>query len=359
MTNLILVINPGSTSTKVALYKNENVFAEKTLRHSAEELSQYKNIIDQKDTRKRLIKDFLDEYHMTIDMIDIFVGRGGILKPLKQSGTYLVNDEMISDLSQAKYGQHASNLGAIIAYEYAKEYDKPAFIVDPVCIDEMNDIARISGLKGIERQSTYHALNQKAVARKHAEKIDKAYKDLNLIVCHLGGGISVGLHMKGKVVDVNNALGGDGPFSPERTGTIPTYPLVKLCFSGKYSEHEIKKMLVGHGGLVSYVHTTDAVEIEKRIQAGDTEVAFYFNAMAYRVAKEIGGLYFIASGEIDDILITGGLAYNQTFMSYLKAYIEPIKPFVEYPGEFEMQALVLGALRVINKEEEAHIYHNH
>ncbi len=356
MNDLMLIINPGSTSTKVALYKNERIIIEKTLRHPVDELSKYWHIIDQKDDRKKLIEAFLEQHNYKLKDIDIFIGRGGMLKPLKQSGTYLINTLMIADLKAAKYGEHASNLGAIIAFELAQLNHKKAYIVDPVCVDEMHDVARVSGLKGLTRQSTFHALNQKAIAKKHALNIGKKYESLNLIVCHLGGGISVGLHMKGKVVDVNNALGGDGPFSPERTGSLPTYPLIELCFSNGYKEMDIKKMLVGKGGLVSYLDTSDGMEIEKRIIAGDQEAAFYFHAMAYRVVKEIGGLYFITSGDIDGILITGGLAHNQTFISYLKSYIEPIQKLYVYAGEDEMQALAEGVMRVLNKEEELHIY---
>ncbi len=352
----MLVINPGSTSTKVGLYHNDQMVAEKTLRHQAETLKKYEHIIDQKKYRKRLIEAFLDDHNLTVNDIDIFVGRGGILKPLKQSGTYQVNQKMVDELSVAQYGEHASNLGAIIAFEYAALNDKPAYIVDPVCVDEMDDIARVSGLNGIVRQSTFHALNHKAIARKHADHVHQAYEDLNLIICHLGGGISVGLHQKGRVIDVNNALGGDGPFSPERTGTIPTYPLVDLCFSGLYSKTDIQKMLVGHGGLMSYLETTNAVEIEHKILAGDKEAAFYFKAMAYRVVKEIGSLYFIASGDIDAIILTGGLAYNDIFVNYIKSYIRPIQDIFVYPGELEMQALASGAMRVIRKVEKVNIY---
>lgn len=356
MNYIQLIINPGSTSTKVAIYHNDQLLIEQSLRHEPEELKKYPHIINQLEIRKALILAFLKDNHHSLDDFDVFVGRGGILKPIKESGTYEVNDQMVDELRHALHGEHASNLGAIIAYEFAKPRDKKAFIVDPVCVDEMTDIARISGLKGIERQSTFHALNQKAVAREHAKMMGKPYHDLNLIVCHLGGGISVGLHKKGKVVDVNNALGGDGPFSPERTGTIPTYPLINLCFSGKYSLLEVKKMLVGRGGLVSYLGTSNAIEIDKRIADGDKKAELYFRAMAYRVIKEIGSLYFVMSGHIDDILITGGLAYNKRFIGYLMEALAPIKTPVVYPGEHEMKALALGSLRVLRNEEMAHIY---
>ena len=356
MDYLILAINPGSTSTKVAVYYNDKLVKEKTLRHLREELSQFDGIIEQKDFRKQVILDFLKDHDYELKDIDVFVGRGGMMKPLKNGGTYMVSKEMIDDLSSGEYGYHASNLGAIIADDFAKVYNRPAYIVNPVCIDEFEDVSRVSGLKLIERRSVFHALNHKAIAIQYAHDIGKKYQDLNLIVCHLGGGISVGYHKKGRVVDVNNALGGDGPFSPERTGTIPTYPLVDLCFSGEYTKEEIKKLLVGHGGLVSYLGTHDARVVEQRIMDGDLEAKLYYDAMAYNVVKEIGALYFAASGKIDAILITGGIAYSDYFIQYLKEHIDPILPIKVYPGEDEMRALVDGAMRVLLKEEKSQVY---
>ena len=259
---LLLVINPGSTSTKVALFLNDKLIQEATLRHKATELEEFNNIIEQLDFRRKVIMDFLLEHKYRLNQIDIFVGRGGMLKPLKNGGTYLVTEKMLDDLRNCKYGSHASNLGALLASSFAKPLNRAAYIVDPVVVDEFEDIARVSGQKLIERKSVFHALNQKATAKRHARIMKKDYESMNLVVCHLGGGISVGLHKHGRVVDVNNALGGDGPFSPERTGTIPTFPLVDLCFSGKYTESEIKKLLVGKGGLVSYLGTNDGKEIE-------------------------------------------------------------------------------------------------
>ncbi len=356
MDYLQLVINPGSTSTKVAIFLNDKLLQEQVLKHDVEELKLFPTIIDQTDFRKQIIIDFLHEHRYTVENIDIFVGRGGILKPLKHSGTYLVTENMLEDLRTCKYGAHASNLGAILAYELAKPLNRSAYIVDPVCVDEFDDISRISGLKGIDRTSVFHVLNQKAIARRHAKAIGKPYDSLSLIICHLGGGISVGYHHKGRVVDVNNALGGDGPFSPERTGTLPTYPLVDLCFSGKYTKEQVKKMLVGHGGLVSYLGSANGIEIDKKIKSGDKEAEFYFKAMAYNVVKEIGGLYFVAGGKVDGILITGGLAYNDTFINFLKDYINPIHPITVYPGEDEMRALAEGAIRVLRQEEKLQAY---
>lgn len=356
MDYLLLVINPGSTSTKVALFLNEKLIQEATLRHDTEKLQEFNTIIDQLDFRRQVILDFLVEHKYKLNQIDVFIGRGGMLKPLKHGGAYRVTNEMLEDLRSCKYGSHASNLGALLADSFAKPFNRPAYIVDPVVIDEFEEISRVSGLKGIERRSTFHALNQKATAKHHAKLMGKLYEDMNLIVVHLGGGISVGLHKQGRVIDVNNALGGDGPFSPERTGTIPTYPLVELCFSGKYTEKEVKKMLVGKGGLVSYLGTNDTREIEKRINEGDEIARFYYEAMGYTVVKEIGAMYFACKCKVDAVLITGGIAHSKYFTDYLKEYFERIVPIYVYPGEDEMRALALGTLRVLRKEEKLQAY---
>ena len=356
MDYLQLVINPGSTSTKVAIFLNEKLIQESTLRHKVEELEQFPTLIDQLDFRKQVILDFLVEHRYKVNQIDVFVGRGGMLKALKNGGTYLVSEKMLNDLRQCKYGTHASNLGALLASSFAKPLNRPAYIVDPVVVDEFEDIARVSGQKLIERKSIFHALNQKATAKRHARSQHKKYEDMNLIVCHLGGGISVGLHKKGRVVDVNNALGGDGPFSPERTGTIPTYPLVDLCFSGDYTKEEIKKLLVGKGGLVSYLGTNNGKEIEERIQNGDTEAQFYFEAMGYNVVKEIGAMYFACRSKVDAILITGGLAYSKYFINYIRSYLDRVCPVYVYPGEDEMRALAERTLRTLRKEEKLQAY---
>ena len=353
---LQLVINPGSTSTKVAIYLDDRLIQEATLRHNVEELEKFSSIIDQLDFRKKVILDFLEDHRYKINQIDIFTGRGGMLKPLKNGGTYLVTNNMINDLKECKYGTHASNLGALLASSFAKPLHRPSYIVDPVVIDEFEEISRVSGLKEIQRRSTFHALNQKAIAKKHAKKMNKHYEEMNLIVCHLGGGISIGLHKQGRVIDVNNALGGDGPFSPERTGTIPTYPLVDMCFSGKYSKEEIKKKLVGKGGLVSYLGTNNGKIIEERIESGDLEAQFYFEAMGYNVVKEIGAMYFACKGKVDGILITGGMAYSKYFIKYIKSYMENICSVYIYPGEDEMRALAEGVLRILRKEEKLQAY---
>ncbi len=283
------------------------------------------------------------------------MGRGGLLKPI-EGGTYQVNDRMLEDLRAGLLGEHASNLGGILAFEISKAIGKKSFIVDPVVVDEMQDLARISGLKGIERKSIFHALNQKAVARKYAKSIDRKYEELNLIVAHLGGGVSVGSHEKGRVVDVPNALDGEGPFSPERAGSLPVGDIVNICFSGKYTKEEVKKMLKGNGGIVSYLNTNDAREVEERIDKGDEDARLIYYAMAYQVAKEIGASAAVLKGKVDGIIITGGIAYDKKFTSWIEERVSFIAPVIVYPGEDELTALAEGGLRVLRGEEEAKIY---
>lgn len=350
-----LVINPGSTSTKIAVFLNQGVIMNETIFHSNEELSKFPTIFSQTPFRKQLILQKLTENDINISKIDYFVGRGGLLRPL-QSGTYLVNEQMLEDLQSEKYGSHASNLGAIIANDFATQYKKLAFIVDPVVVDELSDIARVSGLNGINRRSIFHALNHKSVAKDYANGINRKYEDLNLIVAHLGGGISVGLHQKGKVVDVNDALGGEGPLSPERAGGLPVNRIIERCFSGEYTKDQIMKQLIGKGGLVSYLGTNDGLKIRQMIYAGDEKANFYLEAMAYQIVKEIGGLYFAARGEIDAVILTGGSAHNEILIKSLKNYFGHLVKIVVMPGENEMQALVDGLFRVLNKEEEILIY---
>ncbi|QOR35837.1 butyrate kinase [Clostridium sp. 'deep sea'] len=353
---LILAINPGSTSTKFSVYNGENEILEEVLRHSSEEISKYSNIIEQLEFRKKVILDSLKENKINLNNLSAIVGRGGLLRPLT-GGTYEVNDNMLTDLKSGKYGEHASNLGAIIAYEIAKEYNIPSYIVDPVVVDEMTDIARLSGHPKLVRKSIFHALNQKAVARKVAKEMGKKYEELNMIVVHLGGGISVGLHQNGRVVDVNNALDGDGPFTPERAGSLPAGGLAKLCFSGEYNLGQVKKLLKGKGGLVAYLDSNDGREVCKRINEGDEKALLVYKAMAYQIAKEIGGLAAGCKGETDAIVITGGLAYDKEYlMPWVTKAVEFIAPVKIVPGEMEMEALALGALRVLNKEEDVNVY---
>jgi len=351
----VLVINPGSTSTKIAVFDDENSLLEKTIRHSADELKGFKSIIDQYDFRVKVIEDVLKENNFNLEDFDAFVGRGGLLHPI-ESGTYRVNEDMIKDLKECRYGEHASNLGAIIAYSLAQKVNKSAYIVDPVVVDEMDKLARYSGLKGIERKSIWHALNQKAVARRAAKDLGKSYNEANLIVVHLGGGISVAAHKKGRTVDVNNALNGDGPFAPERAGGLPTISLVDLCMSGKYTYEEMKKLLAGKGGLVSHLGTNNAIEVEQMINKGDEYARLVYEAMAYQVAKTIGEMATVLKGHVDAIVLTGGIANSQMLVNWIKERVSFIAPVLVYPGEDEMRALLEGALRVLRGEEKEKIY---
>jgi butyrate kinase len=351
----ILIINPGSTSTKIGVFDNEFSILEKTIRHDANVINSFDKIIDQYEYRKNTILEVLDTEGINISKLSAVCGRGGLLRPI-EGGTYGVNAAMLSDLRKGFSGQHASNLGGIIAYEIAAGLNIPSFIVDPVVVDELDSIARISGFALFERKSIFHALNQKAVARRVAKELGKNYRDLNLIVTHMGGGITVGAHKQGKVIDVNNGLLGDGPFSPERAGTVAAGDLISLCFSGEFYREEITKKLVGQGGLVGYLGTNDAIEVEKMIENGDEKAKLVYEAMAYQVAKEIGSAACVLSGKVDAIILTGGLAYGKSYVKSITDRINWIADVIVQPGENELQALAEGALRVLRGEEEVKIY---
>ncbi len=354
--DLILAINPGSTSTKIAVFRGTKEVFLKTIKHSSGDLAEYKKITDQYGFRKNIILDELENASLEVNNIRVIVGRGGLVKPIP-SGVYLVNERLMEDLKIGYLGQHASNLGGLIAQDIANAIKgAKAYIADPVVVDELEDIARISGHPEIERVSIFHALNQKAIARQHAKSVSTQYEDMNLVIAHLGGGISVGAHYKGRVIDVNQALDGDGPFSPERTGTLPAGALVTLCFSGKYSEDDIRCMINGQGGLVAYLGTNDAYEVEKLAHAGDKKAQLIQDAMAYQVAKEIGGMSTVLKGEVDAILLTGGIAYGKPFVEAVSERIRHIAPVFVYPGEDEMRALAMNGLRVYNGEVEALVY---
>lgn len=351
----LLVINPGSTSTKIAIFNDNDISFEETLRHSVDELSPFERIFDQYEFRKNIILEVLAKNKIDVNSLSGIVGRGGLLKPI-EGGTYEVNEKMLEDLKLGIQGEHASNLGGIIAYEIAQKIGVKAFIVDPVVVDELNEIARISGLKEIDRKSIFHALNQKAVGRRHAKLKGKKYEDMNLIVAHLGGGISVGTHEKGKVIDVANALDGEGPFSPERAGGLPVGDILKLAFCNEYTYEDMKKMIKGNGGMVSYLDTNNGIEVGKRIETGDEYAKLVYNAMAYQVAKEIGSSAAVLKGEVDGILITGGIAHDKRFTNWIKERVEFISGVYIYPGEDELTALAEGGLRVLKGEEEAKKY---
>jgi len=351
----VLAINPGSTSTKIAVFDGEKPIFETTLRHPAEEINKYEKIYDQYEFRKSVILDTLNENEINLTKLSAVVGRGGLLKPIK-GGTYSVSEKMLGDLKVGVLGEHASNLGGILANEIASGLNIPAFIVDPVVVDEMEDVARISGMPDLERKSIFHALNQKAVARRAARDLGKPYEAINVIVAHMGGGVSVGAHYKGRVIDVNNALDGEGPFSPERAGGLPVGGLAKMCYSGDYSYAEIKKKLKGMGGLVAYLGTNDGREVGKMIENGNKKAELIYKAMAYQVAKEIGACAAVLKGDIDAVVLTGGLAYDKTLIGWIREKIDFLGRVFVYPGEDEMTALAQGALRVLDGEEKAREY---
>ncbi len=352
----ILAINPGSTSTKFAVYFDTQCVLNKTIRHSFDDLFHYENITDQFDFRKGLIIDALVAEGIEVDSIKFIIGRGGLTYPV-ESGIYRVNNLMLQHVREGVMGQHASNLGPLLADYIALQIPgAQAFIADPVVTDEMEDIARVSGHLKFERRSIFHALNQKATARIHARIIDKKYEELNLIVAHLGGGISVGAHKKGRVVDVNNALNGEGPFSPERSGTLPSGQLIDVCFSGKYSKSEVDRMVLGEGGYVSFLGTNNAQEVEELAKSGNEKAMFYQEALFYQVAKTIGEMAVVLNGKVDAILLTGGMAFNAGFEMYIKKKAGFIAPIYSYPGEDELEALAMNALRVARGEVEPKEY---
>ena len=350
-----LIINPGSTSTKLGVFEDETLLFEETLRHSTEEIAQYASIVDQKDFRKDLILNFLKNSNFDVNSLNVVVGRGGMLKPIP-GGTYAVTDDLLNDLKIGKQGQHASNLGGILAREIADSIGVPSFIVDPVVVDELMPIARYSGVPELPRTSVFHALNQKAVAKRYAKETGKAYDSLNLIVVHMGGGVSVGAHDKGRVVDVFNALDGDGAFSPERAGGLPSGALIKMCFSGEYTEKEVYKKVVGNGGFNAYLNTNDMRDVAKMIADGDTHADEIRDAFIFQVAKDIGSMATVLKGKVYQIIVTGGIAYNKDVVDKIKERAGFIAPFTVYPGEDELLALTQGALRVLNGEEKAMEY---
>jgi len=350
----ILAINPGSTSTKVAVYENEICLWNQGIEHPNQEIKGFACVGDQYKYRIAIILKMLEDKGMQLEEFDGIVGRGGLLNPLV-GGTYLVDDDLVHSLYNAPGGEHASNLGGIIAYHLGRSINVPVYIVDPISVDEMEPLARLSGHPELPRLSLSHALNMKAVARKVAHELGKAYQDLNLIVAHLGGGISIAPHCKGKMIDVNNA-NSEGPFSSERCGTLPAYQLVKLCYSGKYSEKEVLTKIHKEGGLFAYLGTNDGRVAEKRMNAGDMQAKLVLDGLCYQVAKEIGAMATVLAGKVDRIVLTGGLAHSEYITGEITRRVSFIAPVVVVPGEREMEALALGALRVLKGEEKALTY---
>ncbi len=350
MIHKILSVNPGSTSTKFAVYENETLVCLHTIRHSAEDLKPFNALLEQYEFRKELMLNHLLKDGIDLSDLSAVVGRGGMVRPL-ESGVYAVNEKMISDLKSNNATEHASNLGAILAHEIAQKIEGcQAFIADPVVVDEYQAVSRISGLPQMPRKSQFHALNHKAIARKYAAANGSTYDKLQLVIAHLGGGISVAAHKFGKVIDSNQGLDGYGPFSPERAGTLDAGQLVELCFSGNYTHEEIKKMLVGNGGLMAHLGINEELIAEKKAVAGDTQAKLVLDAMAYNVGKEIGAMLAVLEGKADAVILTGGIAYSLYIVEYIKKMISPLVKVTVYPGEDEMEALAMSGLRVLRGE---------
>ena len=350
----ILVVNPGSTSTKLAVYENEILLFEQTIRHPDAEIMKLPELEDQLPYRLESIMEALRLQDFNPSQLDAVVGRGGMLKPM-DSGTYQVDENLLNDARSGKYGNHASNLGSMIAAEIAGCHQKPAYIVDPVCVDELAPEASISGLADINRKSHVHALNIKAVSRKVAAQLGKGLEDTSFVVAHLGGGISVAAVQNGRIIDVNNAEN-EGPFSPERAGGLPAKQLVQLCFSGKYTEKELLQRMTKQGGVYSYLGTKNLMEVENWAAEGDLEAALVLKAMVHQIGKEIGAMATVLEGKLDGIILTGGIAHSNRITGLIKKKISFLGKVFVLPGEAEMDALAAGALRVMNGMEDAKVY---
>ncbi|MBF2386702.1 butyrate kinase [Listeria welshimeri] len=351
----VLTINPGSTSTKLAVYQGDKVLFEETVRHTMQEFADFNNIQEQFDFRWQVLRRVIDAFGYDVNNLDAVVGRGGLLRPVA-GGTYMVTEKMLADLKTNKYGEHASNLGAMLAKKLADTLDIPSFIVDPVVVDEMLPIARFSGNELIARKSIFHALNHKAAGRKIAKKLGSDYEKLNFVIAHLGGGISVAAHRQGKAVDVNNALDGDGPFSPERSGSLPMNDFLEACFSGKWNKRELHDLIIGRGGMISYLGTNSMLEVEAKVKAGDEKAIQAFDAMTYQVSKEIGACSTVLHGKIDAIILTGGLARSDLFTSKIIEQTNWIASVIIEPGEDELEALNSGVQRVLAGLEKEKLY---
>ncbi len=351
----VLVINPGSTSIKLSLFNNEQEIISENITHAHEEIKHFDHIVDQIDFRKEIIYQFFEENSIDDQEFDAVIGRGGLIHPIS-GGVFVVNDEMLDDLRIAKYGEHASNLGAFLAKEIADNAGCPAYIADPVVVDEMDDISKLSGVPEIQRLSKFHALNQKSSARRVAHKLGKPYEECNFIVAHMGGGITVGAHRKGRVVDVNNGLDGEGPFTPERAGTVPAGQLVTMVLSGKYTEQEIRKKLTGNGGLVAYFGTNDLREMLTLCRDHDPKACLIFDAMAFQISKEIAQHGATLKGNVDAIILTGGMAFSEELITAITERVEFLAPVEVIPGEREMEALAMNALQVLRGTQKTKKY---
>jgi len=351
----ILTINPGSTSTKIGLFENDICVFKENVEHTMEDLAPFKEISDQKEFRLNVLLNFLEEKNVDLNDIDAFVGRGGGLESCP-SGTYEINEKLYEHASTMHTVKHPSTLGATLAYEFGKKYGKPSFCVNPPDVDEFKLEARITGIPEIYRESRIHALNQKEIAIRYANSIGAKYEDLNLIICHLGGGISVAAHNHGKMIDCNDIVNGDGPMTPNRSGFVPAKPLIKLCFSGKYTEKEVGALINKNGGLMAWLGTNDVEDVEKMIEDGDKKAKVVLDAMIYQIAKQVGAMYAALKCNCSAIILTGGIANDPYVCKVLEKYIVNMAKVVKMPGEFELEAMAAGAIRVLEGKEKAAIY---
>ena len=348
----VLVLNLGSTSTKIAIYQGQNPLFVETLRHTAEELA----CDDPIGFREKKVMEILEEKGHPIEKVDAIAARGGLLRPI-ESGTYEINERMVEDLKSERYGSHASNGTGIIGYELGQKYNIPVYTVNPTSVDELDEIARVTGRPEVRRHVNWHALNQKAVAISYAESIGKKYEELNLIVAHIGGGTTIGAHAKGRTVEVNSALEGEGPFTVERAGRLPYSALANSFLNDTYDNMEsFQKVMNGKSGAVAHLGTNSGIEIGKRIEAGDAKAALFYAAMAYQISRDIGAAVATLSGKVDAVLLTGGLAYDKRLTNWIKDRVDFVAPVVIYPGENEMEALAFGVLRVLEGQEKAKQY---
>jgi butyrate kinase len=355
MTPRLLVINPGSTSTKIAVYAGEEPLFVETIRHDDADLGRFAQVMDQEDYRRKLILAALAKHNLSVADLTAIIGRGGLMRPIP-GGVYHVGPQMLFDLRSCRFGTHASNLGAILAHDLATSAGIPSFIADPVVVDEMAPLARYSGHPDITRRSIFHALNHKAVGRRAAAELGRPYEELRLIIAHLGGGVSVGAHERGRVVDVNNALDGDGPFSPERSGGLPAGQLTDWCFAPDAKEADIRRRITGAGGFLAYLGTASGMEIERRIQGGDAKAREVHAAMAYQVAKDIGAMGTVLAGQVDAVILTGGLAHDKALTALICDRVKFLGRVMIFPGEDEMTALALAALRALTDGEAVLTY---
>lgn len=352
----ILALNPGSTSTKIAVCEDDKIVYEETIRHSVDDLHRFKTIPEQKDYRYQVIEELLNKNGYKYDDFDAYACRGGIIKPMA-SGTYVVNEAMVNDLKNMESASlHASCLAGLIGSELEKKYHIPAYVVDPVVVDEFQDIARVSGVPAVARISTWHALNQKAIARLAAQDLNKSYEEINLVIAHMGGGVSVAAHDHGRAIDCNNAILGEGPMSPERCGALPAMGVAELIFALQKNENDIKDYCSKTGGMVAYLGINDMRDCEKLVAEGNKEAKLFYEAMAYQIAKEIGAMAAVLKGKVDAIVLTGGIAYSEAFTKLITDYVSFIAEVRKYPGEDEMTALATGVLRVLRKDIEPKIY---